>query len=337
MRHLLGNIIVKTAFIFSVLFLYTIQVEGQVTIGDTNPPEESAVLEIKTDNKGFLGPQVELKSIYDKIAIPAAPVGLLVLNTKDSDPEEITAISERVRAHRYYYWTGARWVQVVGKQLLRANIEEILAKMGIPRPAIFLLDGTDKIFITTPPYYEDMRGVVDLLKGVAAGSTAYVPLREHVNYTGGTVTMSTTGSGNSKQCTITFQPGIYNISFVYEFIPANYAQPPVNTNDRCTASSYFMNFPVTIKNADGTMTTGVTRVESNNSQTRGDRQLHRGDYSDHGNTINYVAVLLQETNWEVKMGTGYEANTGDGCEGTQGYAMSNRSTCLFISRIGDTH
>lgn len=304
---------------------------GQITIGEPMPSEECAVLEIKTENKGFLGPQVELTSINDISTIPNAQVGLLVLNTKDSDPAAIISVSERVVAHKYYYWTGTRWVQIVGKQLLNTHIEEVLAKMGIPRPAVFLLDGTDLIFDA----YPDMRGVVDLLRNIPANSSTYLPMQEHVNYTSGIVKMTSIGSGNNKQCTITFQPGVYSIRFVYEFIPANYADSPVETNDNCTASSYFMEFPVTIQNTDGSITSTLTRVESNNSQTLGDRSVYSGDASDHGNTINYVTTLLQETNWDVKLGTGYEANTGDGCEGTSGFAMPNRSTCLFILRIGD--
>lgn len=325
----------KNIIVFLILTgFFVTKLNAQVTIGDLTPPHESAVLEIKTDDKGFLGPQVELKSTLDTETIPNAQIGLMVLNTKDSDPDEVIAISERVRAYKYYYWEGTRWVQIVGRQLLATNIEEALATIGIPRPAIFLLDGTDQIFLDP---YPDMRGVVNLLKDVSANSSAYLPMREHVNYTGGVVKMNTIGTDNKKQCTIIFQPGIYNISFVYEFIPANKAQPPVETNDKCTGSSYFMEFPVTIEDDNGNMITGSTRVESNNSQMVDPRIPNKGDFSDHGNTINYVAVLLDETEWEVKLGTGYQGTDGDTCEGSTGFSLPNRSTCLFITRIGDAY
>ena len=40
-------------------------------------------------------------------------IRLMVLYTKDSDPDEVIAISERVKAYKYYYWKGTRWAQIV--------------------------------------------------------------------------------------------------------------------------------------------------------------------------------------------------------------------------------
>ena len=93
-----------------------------------------------------------------------------------------------------------------------------------------------------------------------------------------------------------------------------------------------MRFPVTIVNNDGSITSGSTRVESNCYHGYGSYKQGEGNYTDHGNTISYVAVLLTETVWDFAFGTGY----GDTeCNGKKGLSMPNRSTFLYISRLGD--
>ncbi|MCC8147275.1 MAG: hypothetical protein LIO93_12760 [Bacteroidales bacterium] len=313
---------------------------SQVTIGSSDPAHSSAILELKSPDKGFLAPQVLLTDIWDTITVPDYTNGLLVLNMNDSDTE--IPVGDRVIAGKYYYWLTEKWVQVVGRQTMDENMEQALSNLGIPRPAIFSLNGKDHIYVYNYPgldTYDDMLGVINPLQGImpeAAVNYAYLPLMERVNYTSGTVKLDSTNiADGKKKFSLTFQPGIYSIVFTYEFIPSYTAGSQYNPgHDMCFSATYFMQFPVNIINNDGSITTGLTRIESNCYHGAGTRILGEGRYSDHGNTINYIAVLLTETSWDVALGTGY----GDEyCNGRQGLSMPNRSTFLYVSRLGDTN
>lgn len=330
----------KLIFLLSVILPCTSF--SQVTIGALDEPHPSAVLELKTSDKGFLGPRVALTDIWDKTTVPNYTDGLLVFNINDSNTE--VAVGDRVVANKYYYWSTDRWIQVVGKQTMVQNIEQALANLGIPRPAIFSLNGKQHIFTHRPvsekdAIYPDMLGVINPLEGIFPTSNpnyTYLPLKERVNYTSGTVKLdSTIISGGKKKFFLTFQPGIYSIIFTYEFIPADTAGSQYSPgHDACYSATYFMQFPVNIKNDDGTISSGLTRIESNCYHGPGAVPpiFKEGRYADHGNTISYVAVLLTETVWDFAFGTGYG---DDNCNGKAGLSMPNRSTFLYISRLGD--
>lgn len=331
---------VKILIIAVIIVLLLPVVNAQITIGSLAPPHSSAVLELKSSDRGFLGPQVNLKDIWDKEAVPNYTDGLLVLNINDSDKN--IPVGDRVKSGQYYCWHADRWVEVVVRKTLTENIEQTLSMKGIPRPAIFSLNGNQYIFSHDPVgggsfKYDNMLGVINLMEGVQPNQTAYLPLKERLNYTSENVILdSVTVDGNKKKFTITFQPGIYSIIFTYEFIPADTAESGQYDpgNDTCFSATYFMQFPVNIKNNDGSISTGLTRVESNCYHGPGYYKYKEGRYADHGNTISYVAVLLTETVWDVAFGTGYG---DDSCNGKAGLSMPNRSTFLYISRMGDAY
>lgn len=320
-----------------ILFIFP-TLDAQVTIGSLDPPHSSAVLELKASNKGFLGPQVHLTDIWDKVTVPDYTDGLLVLNMNDSDQD--IPYASRVKSGKYYYWSGDRWIELVATKALTENIEQTLSMKGIPRPAIFILNGKQHIFSHDPvgsgnDKYDNMLGVINPLKGIGEDQSVYLPLAERVNYTSGTVVLDSVNiDGNKKKFTITFQPGIYSIIFTYEFVPADTAENGQYDpgSDYCWSAVYFMQFPVNIRNSNGTISTGLTRIESNCYHGPGKWKYKEGRFADHGNTISYVAVLLTETVWDVAFGTG----SGDAaCNGYGGFSMPNRSTFLYISRMGD--
>jgi len=323
--------------VITIVSLWT-AANAQVTIGSLDPPHHSAVLELKTSDKGFLGPQVNLIDIWDKATVPNYTEGLLVLNMHDS--EQDIPFGSRVRSGKYYYWSVDRWIELVATKTVAENIEQTLSQKGIPRPAIFTLNGKQHIFSHDPvgsgnDKYDNMLGIINPLKDVLANQSVYLPLRERLNYTSGTVVLDSVNlGGNKKKFTLTFQPGIYSIIFTYEFVPADTAESGQypRGSDYCFSAVYFMQFPVNIKNDNGTISTGLTRIESNCYHGPGTYKAGEGRYADHGNTISYVAVLLTETVWDIAFGTGHGDNY---CIGTQGFSMPNRSTFLYISRMGD--
>jgi len=77
---------------------------AQVSItNDGSQPDSSAMLDVKSNNKGFLPPRVALSSINSSEPITAPAIGLLIYNTATSGtPPNNVMIG-------YYYWNGTRW------------------------------------------------------------------------------------------------------------------------------------------------------------------------------------------------------------------------------------
>jgi hypothetical protein len=88
--------------IFSYQFIF-----GQVSISsDNSSPDPSAMLEVKSVNKGFLPPRFELTSNNSAGPVASPAIGLLVYNTatKGTSPNNVTP--------GYYYWNGTMWVSL---------------------------------------------------------------------------------------------------------------------------------------------------------------------------------------------------------------------------------
>lgn len=307
------------AIVLCLFLSFSVSLKAQVTIGSLDTPDQSALLDLKSENydKGVLFPNVPLIATWDSLTVTKPATGLLVYNTADSDPDRIINISERVRSDKYYVWSGDEWIELIGNSRLSENMEIAFSALGVPRPALFTLDGSERIM---PQYYPNMRGVMNLLQGTAPGNSVFVPMVEQVNLTNGNVKMTNT-NGQTK---IIFKPGVYEIKFVYEFVPMGWAENnPGVPPDNCTVSSYFMDFPM--NRLDGNNVINMLgRVHSNCTH-------NKGILSDHGSTINYVTTILKQTTWNVRLGRGAAGN----CNGVSGFAMPNRSTFLYISRVGD--
>lgn len=309
------NIILSTLF-----FLFCcVCLQAQVTIGSDMEPHESAVLDIKSNenNKGFLGPRVTLtrRDVTSPVANPAT--GLLVLNTADS-PANIPD-NLKVRANKYYYWSGSEWIEFIDQYQLDNTISEELDKLGIPRIAFFQLMGEENISTTGTAKY----GIKDFMKGIRTGYRKDVPLKEVANHTNGAVSLSTRVVSGQTQYEVTFEPGIYNILFSYEFAPVSTPSSPLPD---CTLSSYFMDFPLDPTTGSGDR----ARIHSNASHSTKAQ-------GDHGGSISYVVKLDSRTTWPVKLGTGQAGNCTENingyAQGIGGYAICNNGTLLSILRI----
>jgi hypothetical protein len=86
--------------IVALYFWGVLPLNAQVSIGTTNPPDPSAVLDVVAINKGALFPRVALRGPTDATTIPNPATGLLVYNTGDSASFAIKA---------YMYWDGVEW------------------------------------------------------------------------------------------------------------------------------------------------------------------------------------------------------------------------------------
>jgi hypothetical protein len=70
---------------------------------DSSLPHPSAMLDVKSSNKGFLAPRVSLASITDVATISAPAAGLLVYNTNASMQDG--------DGSGYYYYNGSKWIR----------------------------------------------------------------------------------------------------------------------------------------------------------------------------------------------------------------------------------
>ncbi|MES2796197.1 MAG: PHB depolymerase family esterase [Bacteroidota bacterium] len=76
---------------------------AQVGINATGAlPDASAILDVKSNNKGLLIPRISLTSITDNVTIPNPALSLMVFNTNASLPE----------GSGYYGWNGSMWVLI---------------------------------------------------------------------------------------------------------------------------------------------------------------------------------------------------------------------------------
>jgi hypothetical protein len=78
---------------------------AQVGVG-TNTPDASAMLEVKSSNKGFLPPRVALTASNSASPVTSPTAGLLVYNTASAGttPYDVSP--------GYYYWSGAAWYKL---------------------------------------------------------------------------------------------------------------------------------------------------------------------------------------------------------------------------------
>lgn len=101
------QVILLSGLIF-LLMLISSPLFSQVGINtDGSQPDPSAMLDVKSQVKGFLPPRIALTSldVHTPVATPVA-VGLLVFNTVNA------GIPPNNVVPGYYYWNGGRWVSV---------------------------------------------------------------------------------------------------------------------------------------------------------------------------------------------------------------------------------
>src|SRR5690606_37844339 len=95
-----------------VCLIYTTISTAQVGIG-TDMPNPSTILDIRSNNRGVLFPQVALTDLTDQTTIDSGNVeSLMVFNTTDNqnlDPG-------------YYYWHDGQWRNFMGNMELPDNI-----------------------------------------------------------------------------------------------------------------------------------------------------------------------------------------------------------------------
>jgi uncharacterized protein (TIGR02145 family) len=99
---------VKSVFLMGVILAFcSVETIGQVSINtDGSAPDGSAMLEIKSNSKGFLPPRVALTAINIAGPVSSPVSGLILYNTATAGtpPNNVTP--------GYYYWNDTQWKRI---------------------------------------------------------------------------------------------------------------------------------------------------------------------------------------------------------------------------------
>lgn len=301
-----------------ILIIFPLSLSAQVTMGSGDPPHEGAVLELKSENKGFLGPRIQLESTASPNPIQNPAVGLLVFNIGNNGTGET-----KVEKEKFYFWSGSQWIEFVYEEVLEAEINNILKDLGIPRSAVFHLNGTNIVDNSDPS--KPVLGMFNVMEGVGLGLVARLLFKETDNETNGDITLV---KNEWDDYYLKLKKGTYSITFAYQFIPSSNAYPTKSTPiSTCTASSYFMDFPLEKSGISGDR----ARIHNVAYHTPGSK-------GHHGGAISYVIKVEQDDYyWMIKLGCG---QSGYNCLTTTnkavgGFSLVNDNTFVLASRIGD--
>lgn len=278
-------------YITVLIFLFnTLLLSGQIGINTENV-HSSAALEVYATDKGILLPRVTLLGTKDVVTIPAPATGLLVFNTKAAPGGD--TLGDKMEANNVYYWSGTEWSLLIHSLIIKEVVQQKTDELKIPKPAV----------------YELVDNIPNFLQSQAMGYAVIVPMQEVVNSIPEYISFNATNNR------LTFQPGTYNISLVYE---------ATHNATGCTLSSYYCDllryYPA---DTGGEVGPGF-RIHSTSSHTQ-------GVLSDHGGTIAATIVVTKPMIWSIQMGRGQSGN----CHEKAGNTLKARSTHLTILRIGD--
>lgn len=146
MKNLTTNVKLLCIGVYSITYFGLF---AQVGIG-TNNPDPSAALEIQSNNKGLLIPQVSLSGIDDLSTVAAPANGLLVYNLADADNGTPTDDEDDVLKHNFYVFNVStnQWEVLVDQDALLTALDDI----GVPRLMVgtsFASTGNDTTFCSS--------------------------------------------------------------------------------------------------------------------------------------------------------------------------------------------
>lgn len=124
----------KICAIFVLFIISSVNLSNlnaQVTIGSNEEPDPSAVLDIRSSNKGLLAPRVNLTGKFDMTTIPNPANGLLVFNLSNSNNGTANDTSDDVFENTFYVYSTKTnaWELLVSDDFL----EKKLIQMGVPQ------------------------------------------------------------------------------------------------------------------------------------------------------------------------------------------------------------
>jgi hypothetical protein len=162
---------------------------------DGSSPNSSAILDVKSTDKGLLIPRVQLDDVSTAAPITAPVEGLLIYNETGTEPKG------------FYYWNGTNWIK-----LTTGNATGPWESTG---SYVYLANPTDSVGIgtTTPTAELDVSGTVSaeefkttIINVGGVGNVTLPPSTPFVNLSDLNTTFNLTHSTN---VSISYQVGYY--------------------------------------------------------------------------------------------------------------------------------
>jgi hypothetical protein len=129
-----------------VLLLSIMRTHGQVVIitddASYTTPASGAILDVKSETKGFLAPRVSLTSTADVTTVASPVTGLLVFNTN-------TLITNG-SGQGYYYWDGSLWARFKGNGQPQIAATRSVSSNTTLLPADNIVFATGNSILTLP-------------------------------------------------------------------------------------------------------------------------------------------------------------------------------------------
>ncbi|GGE97824.1 hypothetical protein SAMN05443634_106176 [Chishuiella changwenlii] len=335
----------KKIYLFLGSIFVAIQLHAQVGVNTTSP---NATLEVAssptntTQADGFIPPKLTGEQLKMKDgAYQTAQIGSIIYITAPVVTPSPKTVNVTTSGH--YYFNGALWQEMKGVNAddaingltisenkiklggtltdptttITTSLSNTLRLSGLQQGSVsegkyLVLDElnnvkrvdniTNALSIPTPAIFILPTSITNFLSSAGAGGSQIVNFNLQKNVIPG-LTFNTSTS------VVSFQPGTYQITFVYE---------ATHNIAGCTISSYFVDFPVDIVGS-----TTRQRIHGTSSHTEGNN-------SNHGGTISYTTTLTAPRTWEMRLGRGQSGN----CGGT-GMTLFAGSTEVVIFRLGD--
>lgn len=126
------NLKIRVIFFLVLGFLFGMSsLNAQVTIGSNEEPDPSAVLDIRSKDKGLLITRVNLSGKFDRTTIPNPAHGLLVFNLSYGNNGTPNDASDDVYEDTFYVFSSKSnsWELLVADDFL----EQKLTQMGVPQ------------------------------------------------------------------------------------------------------------------------------------------------------------------------------------------------------------
>src|SRR6476469_3226275 len=146
----------------TALFFY-----GQVGINNANAlPDNSAMLDVKSVNRGLLVPRIALTGNNDITTIPSPATSLLIYNTATTAPGS-TGVTPG-----YYYYSGSLWVPLLVPGSLSASVWQLSGNIGTNPATHFIgtVDNADLQFKVDAKRTGYLTSNGNVLWGVEAGN-----------------------------------------------------------------------------------------------------------------------------------------------------------------------
>ena len=156
---------------------------GSVGIG-TNSPNNSALLDLTSTNKGVLVPRVALTSINDQVTIPAPAVGLMVYNTG----------AGALTYKGFVFWNGTEWRSISNETTANPSVAALNCSGATIFPLTFV-SGVAYTGTLTVPYSGGNGGAYNTASFTQNGLT-FTLNPGSLNYGNGTISYSVSGVPN---------------------------------------------------------------------------------------------------------------------------------------------